>query len=270
MLHTALDRRAALRWFAAAGGSALPLVGCGGGGGDSGTAASAATATTTATGTTTTATTSSSTSCAVIPEETAGPYPGDGSNGANALTLSGIVRRDIRTSLGTGNMAAGVLLTVTLELVNTASSCAPLSGYAIYLWHATREGLYSMYSTGVTAENFLRGVQVSDSSGLVTFSTIFPGCYDGRMPHIHLEVYPSAAVATQASAKIKTTQLGFPVATLNEVYTSAGYGSSVTNLARISYATDNVFSDGTSLQIASMTGNATAGYTAALRLGIAR
>ncbi|UUZ48234.1 hypothetical protein LP420_35935 [Massilia sp. B-10] len=105
-------------------------------------------------------------------------------------------------------------------------------------------------------ENYLRGVQESDSTGLVTFNTIFPGCYAGCMPHVHFEVYPSLARATQASNRLRTSQFGFPTATLNEAYSASGYATSVRNLAGISYATDNVFSDGTSLQIASMSSSA--------------
>lgn len=106
-------------------------------------------------------------SCPVIPEETAGPYPGDGSNSngggiANALALTGIVRSDIRASIaGASGTAGGVVLTITIRLVNTNGSCANLAGYAIYLWHCDREGRYSMYSSGVTGQNYLRGVRDS-------------------------------------------------------------------------------------------------------------
>ena len=125
-----------------------------------------------------------------------------------------------------------------------------------------------MYSSGVTGQNYLRGVQEADSSGLVTFSTIFPGCYAGRMPHVHFEVYPTLAKAASAGNRIKTSQFGFPSATLAEAYTATGYATSVRNLANISYATDNVFSDGTSLQIVAVTGNATQGYVATLQVGV--
>ena len=111
-------------------------------------------------------------------------------------------------------------LMVTLEIVSAASSCAALSGYAVYLWHCTRDGNYSMYSTGITAENYLRGVQVSGSDGKVSFTTIFPGCYAGRWPHIHFEVYGSQALATStpASDYVKVSQLALPEATCRSVY----------------------------------------------------
>lgn len=266
LLRTAPERRQVLRWLLA--GASAPLAACGGGAEVSigGVGSS--------TGAGSSDTSSAVSSCTIIPEETAGPYPGDGSNYnsngiANALSLSGIVRSDIRSSVGgaTGT-AAGIPLTLTLQLVNTAGNCANLAGYAIYLWHCTRDGLYSMYSTGVTGENFLRGVQQTDSNGKVTFLTIFPGCYAGRMPHMHFEVYPSLASATGAANKVKTSQIAFPTATCNEVYATSGYGNSAINLAAISFASDNVFSDGTEQQMASISGTTTNGYSASLVVGI--
>lgn len=265
MERQALERRRLMRWVLA-GAAGLPLIGCGGSG-------SGSTATETATGTATTPATIA-TACAVIPDETGGPYPADGSNTnggsiINVLNQSGVVRSDIRSSFnGASGVAAGVPLTIRLQLVNANASCASLAGYAIYLWHCDRDGLYSLYSNGVTAQNYLRGVQETDSTGSLSFTTIFPGCYAGRMPHVHFEVYPNLARAAAASNRIKTSQFTFPLATLNEVYTASGYTSSVRNLAQISYATDNVFSDGTSLQMAGVTGNATDGYVVTLTIGV--
>jgi protocatechuate 3,4-dioxygenase beta subunit len=155
-----------------------------------------------------------------IPQETAGPYPADGSNASqqtlNVLTRSGIVRSDIRTSISTGNTAQGVPLTIKLKLVDSNSDCAPLAGYAVYLWHCTREGNYSLYSSGVTGEDYLRGVQAADSNGEITFTSIFPGCYSGRWPHVHFEVYPSLAQATGSSNVVHTSQLALPQAVCEE------------------------------------------------------
>ncbi len=274
LMQTASSRRQMLRWISA--GGAATLLGCGGGSDASTSTATSSTTGTTTGSTTTTGTTTGSTasSCSIIPEETAGPYPGDGSNSngtsiANALALSGIVRSDIRSSIaGASGVAAGVPLTIKLQLVNTKSSCASLAGYAIYLWHCDRDGNYSMYSSGVTAENYLRGVQETDSGGNVSFTTIFPGCYSGRIPHVHFEVYPSVARISSANNKVKTSQFTFPMATLNEAYQATGYSTSVRNLSQITYATDNVFSDGTSLQMVSVTGSATLGYVVTLTVGI--
>lgn len=260
MLNMTASRRQSLRWLFA-GAAALPLAGCGG---------SAAAPTPGGT----LATESSSSTCAVIPEETGGPYPGDGTNNsvngvANALILAGIVRSDIRASIaGASAVAAGIPLTIRLQLVSVGNGCLPLAGAAVYLWHCDRDGQYSMYTSAVAGENYLRGVQVADASGALTFTTIFPGCYPGRMPHVHFEVYPSLAKATVAANRVKTSQFGFPTATLADAYAASGYAASVRNLAAISYATDNVFSDGTALQIAAVTGS-TAGYVAALTVGVA-
>ncbi len=205
--------------------------------------------------------------CPAIPEETAGPYPGDGSNGANALTLSGIVRGDIRSSLGgaTGT-AEGVPLTIELTVVD--EDCAPLAGHAVYLWHCNRDGDYSMYSSAIKDENYLRGVQETDETGKVTFTSIFPAAYSGRWPHIHFEVYPNLAGATDSANKLRTSQLALPKAACDEVFATAGYEASVTNLAQTSLETDNVFSDGATRQLAEVSGDVTAGYTAALVVAI--
>ncbi|MEY4511286.1 MAG: hypothetical protein RLZZ450_3408 [Pseudomonadota bacterium] len=256
------QRRTILRWMAVA--TLAPFVGCGSSetsgddtSGDGGTGSGSTD--TTAAGT-----------CSVIPEETAGPYPGDGSNGVNALVLSGIVRSDIRASIGTASgTAAGVPLTIKLTLVNTNDGCNKLAGYAVYLWHCDRAGLYSLYSQGVTDQNYLRGVQETDDAGTVTFTSIFPACYSGRWPHIHFEIYPSVSSITRAGNKIKTSQLALPVEACNAVFATDGYSASVRNLSQISLASDNVFSDGTSLQLPTITGNVTDGYTVNLTVGIA-
>lgn len=271
-----LQRRRALAWFAAVAGSAssLGLVACGGGGGSDGSSASSSSGSGSSGGSTGSG--SNNSACPLIPEETAGPYPGDGSNSANgsianALALSGIVRRDIRSSIaGASCLAGGVPLTLTLRLQNSnSSSCADLSGYAVYLWHCDREGRYSMYSSGVTDQNYLRGVQSSGSDGLVVFDTIFPGCYDGRMPHMHFEVYRSQALASDYANKLRTSQIAFPEAICQQVYSSAtGYNASSSNFARISFATDNVFSDGVSSQLASVSGSLSQGYAATVNVGV--
>lgn len=194
MLATRTKRRQSLRWLLASA-AAVPLAGCG----------------SRASGSTRIAVPASATGarCALIPQETQGPFPADGSNDnghgvANALTLSGIVR----------------------------------------------------------------GVQAADSKGMLSFTTIFPGCYAGRMPHIHLEVYPSLAKASSAANGIKTSQFTFPMATLNEAYATAAYGESARKLSGMSYATDNVFSDGTALQMASVSGDPVKGYVITLTVGV--
>jgi protocatechuate 3,4-dioxygenase beta subunit len=208
-------------------------------------------------------------SCAKTSSEMAGPFPGDGSNGPNVLSQSGVVRSDIRSSFGTATgTAGGVLLTVKLTVVSASGSCAPLPGHAVYLWQCDREGRYSLYSSGVTGENYLRGVQEADANGELTFTTVFPGCYPGRWPHIHFEVYPSLAVATSSRNKVATSQLALPGAASHEAYATAGYESSVTNMRGVSLGGDLIFAGNVPTQLASVTGNAADGFVASLVVAI--
>jgi protocatechuate 3,4-dioxygenase beta subunit len=217
-----------------------------------------------------TTTTTAAAQCGdVIQQETAGPYPGDGSNGPDVLTQSGIVRGDIRTSFGTGSRTAeGVPLRIELTVLDTGSGCAPYAGAAVYLWHCDIDGKYSLYSEGVTAENYLRGVQEGDPSGALAFTSIFPAAYSGRWPHVHFEVYPSLAEATRAGTKITTSQLALPEEVCKTVYGTAGYVQSVRNLARTTLDDDTVFRDGHDDQLATVTGDVTSGYTAALTVRV--
>jgi protocatechuate 3,4-dioxygenase beta subunit len=258
-LRTLMARRRLLTLFAGAGLAAV--VGCA-----DETTGTTSTPAGTASGTATTGTTGT---CDEIPQETAGPYPGDGSNGPNILTESGIVRRDIRSSFGSASgVADGVPLTVELTITDNAS-CAALPGAAVYLWHCDRDGKYSMYSEGITGENYLRGVQAADAAGKVTFTTIFPAAYSGRWPHIHFEVYASLSDATAAGKISATSQLALPEDVCRAVYATTGYEQSNGNLAQTSLQTDNVFGDdGAVHQLATVTGDPTTGYRATLAVTV--
>ena len=205
-----------------------------------------------------------------IPEETAGPYPGDGSNGKNVLNQSGVVRSDIRSSFaGASGVAEGVPLTIRLKVYDlTGETTRALPGAAVYLWHCDREGRYSMYDSEIADENYLRGVQEADSDGWVEFTSIYPAAYDGRWPHVHFEVYGSVDDATSASSKLRTSQLAFPQDVCETVYATSGYEASLSNLSRTSLDTDNVFSDGYSLQLATLTGSVSEGYVATLNVPV--
>ena len=217
------------------------------------------------TGSTGDSSTGSTETCTRTPEETAGPYPGDGSNGANALALTGIVRSDIRSSIAG---AEGVPLTITLRLVD--ETCAPLPGRAIYLWQCDRDADYSMYTGAAVDENYLRGVQETDANGEVSFRSIFPACYPGRWPHAHFEVYPGLGAIGDAANRLMTSQLALPGAACDAAFTAPGYGTSVANLAALELESDSVFSDGVTLQLAEVTGSVDDGFTATLTLTIQR
>jgi len=171
-------------------------------------------------------------SCTITATETQGPYPL-----LAILSNTAMVRSDIRDS------KTGVPLTVTLTLLDSSEGCAPVVGAAVYIWHCDKDGLYSGYSVannaGQAGLSYLRGLQVTDGNGQVTFTTIYPGWYAGRITHITTaEVYASP------------------------LYTK-GQNTSVT-----SFAADNVFNDGTSTELVAISGSVAGGYASSLTITI--
>jgi protocatechuate 3,4-dioxygenase beta subunit len=261
-LSTLMTRRRALQ-IAAVGGLAA-VVGCGSSDDGSGAAA-----TTAATQERAPATTAAASTATEIPEETAGPFPADGSNGPNVLTESGIVRSDIASSFGgASGVADGVPVTIDLTILDVAAGGTPAAGAAVYLWHCDREGRYSIYDQAIAGENYLRGVQAAGADGTLAFTSIWPGAYSGRWPHIHFEVYPSLDAATSAGSKLVTSQIALPADACDQVYATAGYEQSAQNLAGTSLDSDNVFSDGYSTQLGTAGGSPSGGMTLALNVGV--
>ncbi|MEF3120101.1 intradiol ring-cleavage dioxygenase, partial [Kocuria flava] len=264
-LGTLVSRRRMLGFFGM-GAATVGLAACGATTGSSSSPSSSAPATASATAS------PSPTALATeeIPDETAGPYPGDGSNGPDVLEQSGIVRSDLRSSFGDASgTAEGVPMALELTIADLAGGGVPFAGVAVYVWHCDREGRYSLYSEGVTEENYLRGVQIADDDGKVRFTSIFPACYTGRWPHIHFEVYPDQASITDSTTAIATSQVALPKNACDAVYATAGYESSIGNLAQLTLATDNVFGDdGGASQLGAVTGNVTDGYTVTLTAGV--
>ena len=191
-------------------------------------------------------------SCAVIPSETEGPYP----DKTGMISNSAFFRRDVTEG------KPGLPVTLTLTVVNASSNCSPVSGANVEIWQCDAAGHYSEYSQpgfDGTGQTFLRGIQTTDGNGQVTFTTIYPGWYMGRATHIHVDVFRNGSL-------VKTTQIAFPENVTAQVYASgvyAAHGQSTT-----SNASDMVFSDGTQYEMATLTGNTTSGYTAALTVGI--
>jgi protocatechuate 3,4-dioxygenase beta subunit len=186
------------------------------------------------------------------------------------LDQSGIVRRDITSSFGSSTTnAEGVPLSMTMTINDYADNKAALAGGAVYVWHCDREGRYSLYSQGLTGENYLRGVQETDSRGQVRFTTIFPACYSGRWPHIHFEVYSSVAKAIANGPIVKTSQIALPAAACKKVYATSRYSGNSSNLARTSLSSDMVFGDDKAIhQLATVTGSVKAGFVANLTIGV--
>jgi protocatechuate 3,4-dioxygenase beta subunit len=214
--------------------------------------------------------TAAATATVEIPDETAGPYPGDGSNGPNVLDDSGIVRADIRSSFGDASgTARGVPMTLELVIQDLADGGKPFAGVAVYVWHCDREGRYSLYSEGAQDQNYLRGVQIADAAGRVRFTSIFPACYPGRWPHVHFEVYPDQGSITDAGNAISTSQVALPEDASRQVYAQAGYETSVRSLSGVALQDDNVFGDdGSASQLGTVTGDVTSGYAVSLTVGV--
>ena len=200
----------------------------------------------TTTTTTTTGGGTSSGACAVINSETEGPYP----DRTGMINNPAFYRQDITEG------KPGTPLTLALTVVNVASSCAPVADATIEVWQCDAAGLYSEYNVAGTA---LRGLQKTDANGKATFNTVYPGWYSGRATHIHLEVFVNGA-------SVKTTQMAFPEDVTAAVYAQGVYASRGQNSTRNS--TDNVFADGTTNELATLSGSPASGYTATLQIGI--
>lgn len=270
-----LSRRGAIGAFAALGLGLL--VACGD---DDDSTAATSSPNTTGSPATTPPTTTTATAATVaasgdyldFPEETNGPFPADGSNSngsggtANVLTDARIVRSDITTNLDGSDQQPGIPMGLTMML---GSGGAPLAGAAVYIWHCSRDGHYSVYSGGMNGGDYsdstwFRGVQVTDASGAVTFETIFPGRYSGRATHVHFEVYADDTY----SNLLLTSQIGFEDDDADAVYaTDANYANSLRNPTY--NAQDMVFSDGDGSQITDLGDPASTGVGAGLQATVA-
>ena len=191
--------------------------------------------------------------CTVAPTETEGPFP--------TKSPSSYVRSDIRDD------REGYKMTVKIQITNSNSSCSPLVGALVDIWHCDKEGNYSEYGgTGMQSINyqsvhFLRGRQVTDSEGYVTFTTIFPGWYSGRTTHIHVHVYKASG------ASVKVTQIAFPEGSGSAVAIVNGYSK---GLSGYTYnKSDNIFNDDSAgIQIATVTGSIAAGFELSAQINV--
>ncbi|MBL7815172.1 MAG: T9SS type A sorting domain-containing protein [Saprospiraceae bacterium] len=186
--------------------------------------------------------------CTLIPSETRGPFPSDGSYSGN-LSLN-------RTTINEDQTGVALALTVTVQNLN----CTPIPNARVDVWHCNKSGQYSGYSVsnnpGQAGKSYCRGYATTNSNGQVTFNTIFPGWYQGRLTHIHVEVYIGGVLK-------RTSQFAFPLDSV------AGSETRLVNVANgqgnntiTAYSGDNVFSDGYTEQLLTLSGSVAAGYTA--------
>jgi len=231
-----LSRRQALGLIGAAGAA---MAACS----STPTSATPTTTTSTTTTTTTTATPPATTaSCVVTPSETAGPFP--------SLTLP--VRSDVRED------RTGLLLNLAITVVNASANCAPVTNASVEIWHCDAAGNYSEYGN-LTSSTWLRGIQPVDANGTARFTTVYPGWYQGRATHIHIEVFIN-------NRSVKVSQIAFPEEINSAVYASGVYASKGQNPTK--NTNDNVFSDGVTSELATLTGNTASGYNATFQVGI--
>jgi len=185
--------------------------------------------------------------CLASPAETRGPFAADGGRDAggrlNILETEGVIRSDIRGSFaGLEGTAEGVPLDLDIELVGVAGGCNRMADWAVYLWQNDAAGAYSLYN--LPNANYLRGLQQSDGEGMVRFRTILPGCYGGRAPHIHFEIFSSAQAAVSGEPAVLASQFAFPEDACRAVYAAdERYGGSLQNLERWDSERDFVFRD---------------------------
>ncbi len=181
--------------------------------------------------------------CAVTPNETVGPDP----------SLVGLFRSDIREN------KSGTQLDLTITVVNTAAGCAPLTGVNVEIWQCDAGGNYSQYGSE-RAQTYLRGIQTTNAAGQVTtITTIYPGWYQGRATHIHVEV-------TRNGQSLKVTQIAFPDAVNAEVYNTGVYASRGSNPT--TNLRDNIFADRLNSELTTVSGNPSAGYMATFIVGL--
>jgi protocatechuate 3,4-dioxygenase beta subunit len=192
--------------------------------------------------TTTTDPTTTNAACAVTPTETAGPFP----------SVTSLFRSDIRED------RQGIPLTLTIKVVNSSASCAPVANASVEIWHADVAGNYSEYSSEAS-KTYLRGVQTTDAGGQVVFTTIYPGWYQGRATHIHVDVKINGVSR-------KVTQMAFAEAVNNAVYASSVYASRGSNPT--ANAADGIFSDSLASELVTPAGSPSSGYTATFQVGI--
>jgi protocatechuate 3,4-dioxygenase beta subunit len=222
---------------------------------------------------------SDGTACINTPAETNGPFPADGSNSvggatANILANEEIVRQDIRPSLrGMTTMARGPRLDLTIKLVDVKNACAPVPKFGVYVWHCDTDGRYSIYER--EDANYLRGVNFTGDDGTTLFTTIFPGCYNGRWPHIHFEVFNGWKDNTTVKDSLLISQFALSADVCKVQYESdAAYSSSQAAFGSLSLASDGIFANNTPEQLAAqtlnITGDSAAGYKAMVTVGLLR
>lgn len=182
--------------------------------------------------------------CIVSSDETAGPFP---TKKPQDLLISDIA-----------SDRQGTPLLVKINVLNAKNDCKPLEGALVDIWHCDANGYYSEYggtgmqSVNMTSVHFLRGRQVSNNKGIVSFNSIYPGWYRGRAPHIHVHIFD------KSGKSLKISQIAFPESVSKTIYSQGAYAAN--GQADTSNLRDSIFRDGISTNMSVITGDFSKGY----------
>ena len=182
--------------------------------------------------------------CVLTPEQTEGPYY--------------IANEAVRRNITEGRPGTPLLLRA---FVVNASTCKPIKGAAVDIWHADASGVYSGFGQGAASRTFMRGIQRANAKGLALFRTVYPGWYQGRTVHIHVKVHLGGNV-------VHTGQLYFPDTVTDAVYRKAPYNSRPNRDVR--NASDAIFRNGGSRSLLAVRRNKSGVYVATIRMGVQR
>ncbi|MDQ3248262.1 MAG: intradiol ring-cleavage dioxygenase [Chloroflexota bacterium] len=190
--------------------------------------------------------------CVVRPEQTEGPYFVDGQ----------LDRADIRSDPDSGVVADGALFTLTFNVSQVSNSaCSPFAGAIVDVWHCDALGVYSGVadrSFDTSGQKFLRGYQTTGANGVATFTTIYPGWYQGRTVHIHFKIRTAAAEQSYEF----TSQLFFDEAVSDQVFAQEPYASK--GQRNQLNSTDGIYNDLLLLTV----NQANGGYAATFDIGL--
>ena len=182
--------------------------------------------------------------CVLTPEQTEGPYY--------------IANEALRRNITDGR--PGTPMWLRASVVN-ASTCKPIKGAAVDIWHADAGGVYSGFGSGAANRTFMRGIQRTSAKGLALFRTVYPGWYHGRTVHIHVKVHLGGNV-------LHTGQLYFPDTVTDAVYRKAPYASRPNRDVR--NAGDSIYRNGGKRSQVSISKNSAGVYVASIVMGVHR
>jgi protocatechuate 3,4-dioxygenase beta subunit len=229
-----MERMTRRRSLLSAGGALAAAIasGCGLGGGDD--EASTTPATTGPEGVA-----SGRVSCVLAPEQSEGPF----------YVSDSPERRDVAEG------RPGTTLALALEVVN-ASTCKPIGGATVDIWHTDALGEYS--GVNGASGTFMRGTQKTGSDGVARFDSVYPGWYGGRAVHVHVKVHTGGSV-------VHTGQLYFPDDITDTIYEAEPYTSRPDRDVRND--ADAIFRNGGSRSLLDVRGDGD-GYAASITMGV--